>query len=122
DDIFVLEVNPRASRSIPFLCKALGIDLIDLSIRAIFCDKVDYPILKPSQYFFTKGPVFSSNTFTSTLGPEMRSTGEAMGIGVSVEESANRASGLLEGASSAGSDSVRSMQEVLQMEISISAE
>ena len=116
DDIFVLEVNPRASRSIPFLCKALGIDLIDLSIRAIFCDRVGYPTLNPSKYFFTKAPIFSSKTFTSALGPEMRSTGETMGFGLCIEESSNRASGQL-AESSSRSYTLRSLQEVVEIPI-----
>ncbi len=86
DAIFVLEANPRSSRTVPFLAKATGIPLVDLGVKAILGQNVD-----PSQYDWkkmnnvcVKGVVFPFKKFPeadSILGPEMKSTGETMGRG-----------------------------------------
>lgn len=85
--IFVLEVNPRASRTIPFLAKATGIPLAKIAARCMVgislktqgvLDKITL------DYFAVKKPVFPFGKFLGVdpiLGPEMRSTGEVMGIG-----------------------------------------
>ena len=86
DEIFVLEVNPRASRTIPFVSKAIGVPLAKLAARVMagktlhelgFTREIEPP------YFSVKAPVFPFNRFpgaNSRLGPEMKSTGEVMGI------------------------------------------
>ncbi|MDE0635476.1 MAG: carbamoyl-phosphate synthase large subunit [Candidatus Poribacteria bacterium] len=86
DEIFVLEVNPRASRTIPFVSKAIGVPLAKLAARVMagkplhelgFTSEIEPP------YFSVKAPVFPFNRFpgaNSRLGPEMKSTGEVMGI------------------------------------------
>lgn len=94
DDIYVLEANPRSSRSVPFLAKASGIPLVDLGIYAQMGIKPDESIL--SQYNWrnlkqvcVKGVVFPFKKFTesdSILGPEMKSTGETMGRATTYSE------------------------------------
>ncbi|MDS1029384.1 carbamoyl-phosphate synthase large subunit [Bacillota bacterium LX-D] len=88
DEVYVLEVNPRSSRTVPFLSKVTGIPLTTMATRVILGEKVAeqgygtglYP---PAQHIAVKVPVFSLNKLTKTdtsLGPEMKSTGEVMGI------------------------------------------
>ncbi len=87
DEIFILEANPRASRTIPFLAKAIGIPFIKIAAELI----VGKTLTKEYQnfdnntlpYFAIKEAVFPFNKFPNTdviLGPEMKSTGEVMGI------------------------------------------
>lgn len=85
--IYVLEVNPRASRTVPFVAKASGINLVRIAMHVILDEKLSKfgvgDCFKISGHFAIKIPVFSFNKFTETdvlLGPEMRSTGEVMGI------------------------------------------
>jgi carbamoyl-phosphate synthase large subunit len=86
DVLYVLEVNPRASRTVPFVSKAIGKPLAKLATYLILGDKVgDFPfkdeIIPP--YVSVKESVFPFNKFPGTvsyLGPEMKSTGEVMGI------------------------------------------
>lgn len=92
DQVYVLEANPRASRTIPFLAKATGYPLLDWGIRAALGEKVQDLIVEakipgnyrlPSHGYAVKTPVFPFNKFREfdpVLGPEMRSTGEVMGI------------------------------------------
>jgi carbamoyl-phosphate synthase large subunit len=86
DRVYVLEVNPRASRTVPFVSKAIGVPLAKLAAK-VMCgmtlDELGFTeeILPP--YFSVKVPVFPFNKFPGVdvlLGPEMRSTGEVMGI------------------------------------------
>jgi len=85
--IFVLEVNPRASRTVPFVSKATGNQLAKIAARAMIGiplkeQQIDHSY-KPS-FFSVKGPVFPFNKFPDAdpiLGPEMKSTGEVMGTG-----------------------------------------
>ena len=89
DRIYVLEANPRGSRSVPFIAKAAGIPLVDLSVRALLGHSRDQ--VHPEQYRWrdtqrisVKGVVFPFKKFSeadSILGPEMKSTGESMGQG-----------------------------------------
>ncbi|WP_343126631.1 carbamoyl-phosphate synthase large subunit [Buchnera aphidicola (Nippolachnus piri)] len=85
--IYVLEVNPRASRTIPFLSKATGIELAKISTNVIIgitLKKKYYFSEKFLKYFFVKEVVLPFNKFKNSnpvLSPEMRSTGEVMGIG-----------------------------------------
>ncbi len=87
EEIFILEANPRASRTIPFLAKAIGIPFIKIAAELI----VGKALTKEHQnfdnstlpYFAIKEAVFPFNKFPNTdviLGPEMKSTGEVMGI------------------------------------------
>ena len=90
DEIYVLEVNPRASRTIPFVSKAIGVPLAKLAARVMagktlaelgFTREIE-PV-----YFSVKAPVFPFNRFPGSntrLGPEMKSTGEVMGIDTDV--------------------------------------
>ena len=86
DDIYVLEVNPRASRTIPFVSKAIGVPLAKLAAR-VMAGKTLAELgftheIEPA-YFSVKVPVFPFNRFPGSntrLGPEMKSTGEVMGI------------------------------------------
>lgn len=91
--IYVLEVNPRASRTIPFLSKATGIDLVKVATRCIMGvslkdQKIDHSLLK-SPFFAVKEAVLPYSKFSCadlTLGPEMKSTGEVMGSAASFAE------------------------------------
>ena len=86
DKIYVLEVNPRASRTVPFLAKATGLPLIKIAAHCMVNVSLKEHIVHEyiPNYFSVKKPVFPFNKFAGVdpiLGPEMRSTGEAMGIG-----------------------------------------
>jgi len=84
--VYVLEVNPRASRTIPFVSKAIGVPLASVAARVMLGETLDdiglvEEIVPP--YVSVKEAVFPFNKFAGTdpvLGPEMRSTGEVMGI------------------------------------------
>jgi carbamoyl-phosphate synthase large subunit len=85
DEIYVLEANPRSSRSVPFVAKASRVPLVDLAVKAILekslTQKYDW---KSAKEVSVKGVVFPFNKFKnadSILGPEMKSTGESMGRG-----------------------------------------
>jgi len=91
--VYVLEVNPRASRTVPYVSKATGVPLPKIAVGLMLGKKLtDFAeltkgqvagVLPVSQYF-VKSPVFPFNKFPGVdpvLGPEMRSTGEVMGVG-----------------------------------------
>ena len=87
EDIFILEANPRASRTIPFLAKAIGIPFIKIAAELITGETLTNEQInfKPESlsYYAIKEAVFVFNKFPNTdviLGPEMKSTGEVMGI------------------------------------------
>ena len=87
DEIFILEANPRASRTIPFLAKAIGIPFIKIAAELIvgktLTEKYQNFDNNTLPYFAIKEAVFPFNKFPNTdviLGPEMKSTGEVMGI------------------------------------------
>ncbi len=90
DEIYVLEVNPRASRTIPFVSKAIGQPLAKLAARVMAgktLDELGFTQEIEPPYFSVKAPVFPFNRFpgaNSRLGPEMKSTGEVMGIDTDV--------------------------------------
>ena len=82
-EIYVLEANPRASRTVPFVSKATGRDLVDAACRAALGLAVDLPETTVG-HVSVKAAVLPFQRFAGadpTLGPEMRSTGEVMGIG-----------------------------------------
>src|SRR5437899_4711905 len=84
--LYVLEVNSRASRPVPFVRKSLGVTLAKLAMRVMMGELFDekrMAIERQPSYFSVKEAVFPFNKFPGTdvlLGPEMRSTGEVMGI------------------------------------------
>jgi len=87
DDIFVLEVNPRASRTVPFVSKATGVQLAKIAARAMVGQTLDQQgvqsVPRP-EHFSVKESVFPFAKFQGVdilLGPEMKSTGEVMGSG-----------------------------------------
>ncbi len=90
DEIYVLEVNPRASRTVPFVSKAIGIPLAKLAARVMAgktLQELGFTSEVVPDYFSVKAPVFPFNRFpgaNSRLGPEMKSTGEVMGIDTDV--------------------------------------
>ncbi len=94
NDIYVIEVNPRASRTVPYISKVTGIPICDLATKVCFNEKlVDLGfgtgLYRPSPYLAVKVPVFSFEKLTDVdtqLGPEMKSTGEVLGIGKDLEE------------------------------------
>jgi carbamoyl-phosphate synthase large subunit len=87
DDIYILEVNPRASRTIPFVSKAIGVPLAKIGARCMVGRSLhDQGLTSEVQpkHFFVKEAVFPFIKFPGVdtmLGPEMKSTGEVMGIG-----------------------------------------
>ncbi|GAB4178645.1 MAG: carbamoyl-phosphate synthase large subunit [Wenzhouxiangellaceae bacterium] len=87
DDIFVLEVNPRASRTVPFVSKATGVPLAKVAARCMAGKTLEEQgITKDLQtsFYSIKEPAFPFIKFPGVdpiLGPEMRSTGECMGVG-----------------------------------------
>ena len=88
DGVFVLEVNPRASRTVPFLSKVTGVPMVNVATKLMLgrklCELGYRPGLYPARpYYAVKAPVFSFAKLTAvevSLGPEMKSTGEIMGI------------------------------------------
>jgi carbamoyl-phosphate synthase large subunit len=87
EDVLVIECNPRASRTVPFISKATGVPLAKVAARVLLGEKL--PDVRfdshagTGGHFSVKVPVFPFDRFTGVdtlLGPEMRSTGEAMGI------------------------------------------
>ncbi len=84
--VYVLEVNPRASRTVPFVSKAIGVPLASLAARVMLgetLDDIGFTEEVAPAYVSVKEAVFPFSKFPSTdpvLGPEMRSTGEVMGI------------------------------------------
>ena len=90
--IYCFEVNPRASRTVPYVSKATGVQWIKLATRAVMGEKLDmarYAEMVSPDYMSVKAPVFPFDKFPgvdSVLGPEMRSTGEVMGIGETFDE------------------------------------
>src|SRR5699024_4355057 len=87
DDVYVLEVNPRASRTIPFLSKITGVTMANIATQCILGESLKdkgfkTELYKETEKVYVKSPVFSFEKLRSvdtTLGPEMKSTGEAIG-------------------------------------------
>ncbi len=89
-DIYIIEVNPRASRTVPFVSKAVGLALAKIAARCMTGQKLsDFDLNSDSSYFSVKEAVFPFAKFPGVdpiLGPEMKSTGEVMGVGKSFGE------------------------------------
>ena len=97
DDIYILEINPRASRTIPFLSKCLDVSLTQIATKIILGETLVATVFnKDPLYVSIKTPVFSFEKLTGVsreLGPLMKSTGEIMGIGKDVKEALEKTSG-----------------------------
>jgi len=93
-EIYVIEVNPRSSRTIPYISKVTGVPMVELATRAILGESLKdmgfaTGLYKTPPYIAVKVPVFSFEKLTDVdvhLGPEMKSTGEVLGIGKSLDE------------------------------------
>ncbi len=93
-ELYVIEVNPRASRTIPYISKVTGVPMVDLASRVMTGEKLrdmgcGTGLSKTPPYYAVKVPVFSFEKLTdanSYLSPEMKSTGEVLGIGKDVAE------------------------------------
>ncbi|MFP4697466.1 MAG: carbamoyl-phosphate synthase large subunit, partial [Eubacteriales bacterium] len=93
-EVYIIEVNPRSSRTVPYISKVTGVPIIDLATRVIIGEKLKdleygtglYPEIEE---YAIKVPVFSTQKLPNvevSLGPEMKSTGEVLGIGKTFEE------------------------------------
>lgn len=99
DEVYVIEVNPRSSRTVPYISKVTGIPIVDLASKVIIGEKIRdlgyEPGLQPeSEYFAVKMPVFSFEKLRGaeiSLGPEMKSTGECLGIAKDFNEALYKA-------------------------------
>lgn len=99
--VYVLEVNPRASRTVPIASKVTGVPMVDLATRVQMGEQLKgqkwkLGLHKDVPYYAVKMPVFSTNKLPGVdplLGPEMKSTGEAIGIGTSVNQAMAKAFG-----------------------------
>ena len=99
DDVYVIEVNPRSSRTVPYISKVTGIPIVPLAAKAIMGYKLKdmgyKPGLQPEAgYYAIKMPVFSFEKIRGadiSLGPEMKSTGECLGIAKDFNEALYKA-------------------------------
>ena len=99
EDVYVIEVNPRSSRTVPYISKVTGIPIVDLATEVILgktIKELGYePGLQPeSPYYAIKMPVFSFEKIRGaeiSLGPEMKSTGECLGIAKDYNEALYKA-------------------------------
>lgn len=94
NELYVIEVNPRASRTIPYISKVTGVPMVELATKIMVgstLESLGYGtgLYKTPPYFAVKVPVFSFeklNNVNSQLGPEMKSTGEVLGVGKNLNE------------------------------------
>jgi len=94
DELYVIEVNPRSSRTIPYISKVTGVPMVDLATRAMLGEKLadmgyGTGLYKRSPYVAVKVPVFSFEKLANVdthLGPEMKSTGEVLGLANTLDE------------------------------------
>ncbi len=99
DSVYCIEVNPRSSRTVPYISKVTGIPIVDLATRVILGEKIKdlgyEPGLQPAaDYYAIKMPVFSFEKVYGaeiSLGPEMKSTGECLGIAKDYDEALYKA-------------------------------
>lgn len=99
-DIYIIEVNPRASRTIPYLSKALGISLAKIATRSVLgmpLIKQGVLDIKKSNFYFMKKPIFSDVLHVNGLhlGPEMLSTGEKMIIASNIDKLIEKSKNLI---------------------------
>ncbi|MBQ3513317.1 MAG: carbamoyl-phosphate synthase large subunit, partial [Lachnospiraceae bacterium] len=99
DEVYVIEVNPRSSRTVPYISKVTGIPIVDLATEVITGRKIrdlgyEPGLQKASEYFAIKMPVFSFEKLRGaeiSLGPEMKSTGECLGISKNYHKALHKA-------------------------------
>lgn len=99
EEVYVIEVNPRSSRTVPYISKVTGIPIVKLASRVILGEKIKDMGYKPglakkSEYIAIKMPVFSFEKLRGaeiSLGPEMKSTGECLGIARTFKEALHKA-------------------------------
>ena len=99
DEVYVIEVNPRSSRTVPYISKVTGIPIVKLASRVILGEKItdlgyETGLAKTSDYIAIKMPVFSFEKLRGaeiSLGPEMKSTGECLGIAKTFNEALSKA-------------------------------
>ena len=99
EEVFVIEVNPRSSRTVPYISKVTGIPIVDLATDVIIGKTIrelgyEPGLQKESEYIAIKMPVFSFEKIRGaeiSLGPEMKSTGECLGISKSFNEALYKA-------------------------------
>ena len=99
DEVYVIEVNPRSSRTVPYISKVTGIPIVKLASRVILGEKIKDMGYTPglaekADYIAIKMPVFSFEKLRGaeiSLGPEMKSTGECLGIGKTFNEALHKA-------------------------------
>ncbi len=104
NELYVIEVNPRASRTVPYISKVTGVPMVDLATRVMVGEPLrdmgyGTGLYRTPPYYTVKVPVFSFEKLSdvnSSLGPEMKSTGEVLGIGKTLNEA------LFKGLASAG--------------------
>ena len=94
EEVYVIEVNPRSSRTVPYISKVTGIPIVDLATEVILGKTIkelgyEPGLQKEAEYFAIKMPVFSFEKIRGaeiSLGPEMKSTGECLGIAKTFHE------------------------------------
>lgn len=94
DVVYIIEANPRSSRTVPYISKVTGIPIVPLAVNTFFGKTLpelgySYGLQKPRDYIAIKMPVFSFEKITgadTNLGPEMKSTGEVLGIARTYDE------------------------------------
>ena len=97
--VYVIEVNPRSSRTVPYISKVTGIPIVDLATQVIIGNTIrglgyEPGLQKEADYYAIKMPVFSFEKLRGAdiaLGPEMKSTGECLGIGKTFNEALYKA-------------------------------
>ncbi|MFL0168254.1 carbamoyl-phosphate synthase large subunit [Candidatus Clostridium helianthi] len=93
-ELYVIEVNPRASRTVPYISKVSGVPIVDLATQVMLGAKLKelgygIDVYKEPELVSVKVPVFSTQKLPNvevSLGPEMRSTGEVLGVGRNIKE------------------------------------
>lgn len=94
DELYIIEVNPRASRTVPYISKVSGVPIVDLATKCMLGEKLNdlgygIGVYKTPRHICVKVPVFSMSKLSKvevSLGPEMKSTGEVLGVGETLEE------------------------------------
>ena len=94
NELYIIEVNPRASRTVPYISKVSNVPIVDLATRCMLGEKLadmgyGTGVYKEPKLISVKVPVFSMSKLASvdvSLGPEMKSTGEVLGVGETLEE------------------------------------
>ncbi len=94
NEVYVIEANPRASRTVPYISKVTGVPMVDLAVRAMLGEKLrdmgyGTGLYRQSPYYAVKVPCFSFEKLPDVdthMGPEMKSTGEVLGLGTNLQE------------------------------------